>query len=60
MTNSYSGNYPIETRAGETERLLIQSAAMAPDTLTMLRRIGVERVGLAWTSVAGLAASLDY
>ncbi|MGA2711746.1 MAG: methyltransferase domain-containing protein [Bryobacteraceae bacterium] len=41
MTDLYSGNYPIESRAGEIERLLVQSAAMAPDTLTMLNLIGV-------------------
>lgn len=41
MSNSYSGNYPIERRAGEIERLLIQGAAMAPDTEVMLDRIGV-------------------
>jgi hypothetical protein len=40
MTNSYSGNYPIESRAGEIERLHVQSAAMAPDTVTMLSLIG--------------------
>ena len=39
--SSYSGNYPIETRAGEIERLRLQSEAMAPDTVTMLSRIGV-------------------
>jgi SAM-dependent methyltransferase len=41
MRDFYSGNYPIESRAGEIERLLIQSAAMAPDTSTLLSLIGV-------------------
>ncbi|MGQ0672968.1 MAG: methyltransferase domain-containing protein [Hyphomicrobium sp.] len=41
MTASYSGRYPIEARQGEIERLMLQSAAMAPDTETMLDRIGV-------------------
>ena len=41
MTTSYSGNYPIERRHGEIERLYIQGAAMAPDTVVMLDRIGV-------------------
>lgn len=40
-SNSYSGHYPIETRAGEIDRLLVQNAAMEPDTLTMLDLIGV-------------------
>lgn len=31
----------MESRAGEIERLLVQSAAMMPDTLTMLSFIGV-------------------
>jgi SAM-dependent methyltransferase len=41
MTNSYLGNYPIESRAGEIERLRLQSAAMAPDTEAMLNLIDV-------------------
>lgn len=41
MTNTYAGHYPIETRGGEIERLHVQSAGMAPDTLVMLDRIGV-------------------
>ena len=41
MSLSYSGHYPIEGRAGEIERLLTQSAAMAPDTRVMLDLIGV-------------------
>jgi ubiquinone/menaquinone biosynthesis C-methylase UbiE len=40
MSTSYAGNYPIEHRSGEIERLLRQSAAMAPDTLAMLDRFG--------------------
>jgi SAM-dependent methyltransferase len=38
MSNRYSGNYPIERRAGEIERLHIQSEAMVPDTIAMLDR----------------------
>jgi len=38
---AYSGNYPIERRPGEIERLFLQGAAMAPDTEFMLNRIGV-------------------
>ena len=41
MSKSFSGNYPIENRAGEIERLRIQGAAMAPDCRVMLERIGV-------------------
>jgi 2-polyprenyl-3-methyl-5-hydroxy-6-metoxy-1,4-benzoquinol methylase len=37
---SFAGNYPIERRAGEIERLHVQSKAMAPDTLAMLDRLG--------------------
>jgi SAM-dependent methyltransferase len=40
MNSGYAGNYPIEARAGEIERLRIQSEAMAPDTITMLDRFG--------------------
>jgi ubiquinone/menaquinone biosynthesis C-methylase UbiE len=40
MSNAFSGHYPIEHRAGEIERLLTQSKAMAPDALAMLERIG--------------------
>jgi len=40
MSNRYSGNYPIERRAGEIDRLHIQSKAMAPDTIAMLDRFG--------------------
>ncbi|MEO7650797.1 MAG: methyltransferase domain-containing protein [Bryobacteraceae bacterium] len=38
---SCSGNYPIESRAGEIERLRVQGAAMEPDTVAMLNLIGV-------------------
>ena len=38
--NKFSGNYPIQHRPGEIERLKIQSDAMAPDTVTMLERFG--------------------
>lgn len=41
MTNSFSGDYPIETRAGEIERLRVQGEAMAPDTERMLEMICV-------------------
>lgn len=40
-TSTFSGNYPIERRAGEVERLRIQAEAMAPDAAAMLDRIGV-------------------
>lgn len=36
-----AGNYPLEHRDGEIERLHRQSAAMAPDCALMLERIGV-------------------
>jgi SAM-dependent methyltransferase len=36
-----SGNYPIERREGEIERLHRQGAAMAPDCAIMLEKIGV-------------------
>ena len=36
----HSGSYPIEHRAGEIDRLNIQSKAMAPDTRVMLARFG--------------------
>jgi ubiquinone/menaquinone biosynthesis C-methylase UbiE len=45
MTSAFAGHYPIEHRAGEIERLRIQAEAMAPDTVTMLDRIGV---GAGW------------
>jgi ubiquinone/menaquinone biosynthesis C-methylase UbiE len=40
MSAPHSGSYPIEHRAGEIDRLKIQSKAMAPDTLVMLARLG--------------------
>ena len=40
MNNAHAGNYPLEQRTGEIERLLVQAQAMAPDTLAMLDRIG--------------------
>jgi SAM-dependent methyltransferase len=42
VTQSFSGHYPIERRAGEIERLSVQGAAMAPDTRAMLDLIGVK------------------
>ena len=43
MSPSYSGNYPIETRDGEVERLHIQGETMAPETERMLDLIGVSQ-----------------
>jgi len=40
MTEAFSGNYPIENRAGEVRRLDVQSEAWAPDTEAMLDRLG--------------------
>jgi len=40
MSTAFSGNYPLEQRAGEIERLLVQSQAMAPDTVAMLDCFG--------------------
>jgi ubiquinone/menaquinone biosynthesis C-methylase UbiE len=40
MRANYAGNYPLENRTGEIERLLTQSRAMAPDTVAMLDRFG--------------------
>jgi SAM-dependent methyltransferase len=40
VTETFEGNYPIERRAGELERLQVQAAAMAPETLAMLDRFG--------------------
>jgi SAM-dependent methyltransferase len=42
MAKAFAGHYPIEHRAGEIERLRIQAEAIAPDTRTMLDRIGVK------------------
>jgi SAM-dependent methyltransferase len=41
MSQSFAGHYPIDTRAGEIERLHAQAAAMAPETERMLDLIGV-------------------
>jgi SAM-dependent methyltransferase len=41
VTDAFSGSYPIESRAGEIERLRIQGDAMAPHTERMLDLIGV-------------------
>jgi SAM-dependent methyltransferase len=41
MTEAHSGDYPIERREGEIERLRIQGEAMAPGAEIMLDRIGV-------------------
>jgi SAM-dependent methyltransferase len=40
LSATYSGNYPIENRVGEIERLHAQSKAMAPDTVAILDRFG--------------------
>jgi len=40
MSTTYAGNYPLEHRAGEIERLLVQSQAMAPDAMAMLDSFG--------------------
>jgi SAM-dependent methyltransferase len=40
VSSTFSGNYPLEHRAGEIERLHAQSEAMAPDTIAMLDRFG--------------------
>ena len=45
MANAFGGNYPIETRSGEIERLTMQGDAVAPDARAMLDRIGV---GAGW------------
>lgn len=58
----YSGNYPLETRAAEIERLQIQSEAMAPEARAMLGRIGVAEgwrcldMGCGPAGVAGLVS----
>ncbi len=41
QVDSFIGKYPIESRAGEIERLRIQGEAMGPECLTMLGLIGV-------------------
>jgi SAM-dependent methyltransferase len=42
MSEPFAGNYPLEHRAGEIERLHAQSKAMAPAALAMLDGIGVK------------------
>jgi SAM-dependent methyltransferase len=42
MPDTFAGNYPIETRNGEIERLLLQADAIAADARIMLERIGVD------------------
>jgi SAM-dependent methyltransferase len=41
LSDTFSGRYPIERRAGEIERLHLQSAAFARDVDAMLDRIAV-------------------
>ena len=41
ISDTFSGRYPIERRAGEIERLHVQSAAFARDVEVMLDLIGV-------------------
>jgi ubiquinone/menaquinone biosynthesis C-methylase UbiE len=45
MPRAFAGNYPIETRRGEIERLHMQADAVAPDARIMLDLIGV---GAGW------------
>lgn len=42
MPTTFAGQYPIEHRRGEIERLHAQAASFSPDTRTMLDRIGVK------------------
>jgi len=42
VSDKFAGNYPIETRVGELERLLTQGAALADEGREMLRHIGVK------------------
>jgi SAM-dependent methyltransferase len=41
MSTGFAGHYPIEHSRAEIERLHMQGAAMAPDAMAMLGRIGV-------------------
>jgi ubiquinone/menaquinone biosynthesis C-methylase UbiE len=41
MSTTFAGNYPIEHRKGEIERLDAQARSLAPDARTMLDLIGV-------------------
>src|SRR5256885_2934324 len=43
MSATFSGRYPIERRAGEMERLHVQSAAFARDVEAMLDLVGVRQ-----------------
>lgn len=45
MSQAFAGNYPIETRKGEIERLHMQADAVAADARVMLDLIGV---GAGW------------
>jgi hypothetical protein len=59
--NKFSGNYPIQHRVGEIERLKIQSNAMAPDTVALLERFGsMTGWGSVSTSAADQAALLTF
>jgi SAM-dependent methyltransferase len=40
VNQEFSGNYPLERRAGEIARLRVQSQAMAPEAVEMLNRFG--------------------
>ena len=42
MSTTFAGNYPIEHRRGEIERLDAQARSLAPDARTMLELIGVQ------------------
>jgi SAM-dependent methyltransferase len=48
MSKAFAGNYPIETRKGEIERLQMQADAHAADAKVMLDLIGV---GAGWSCV---------
>jgi ubiquinone/menaquinone biosynthesis C-methylase UbiE len=48
MSQAFAGNYPIETRKGEIERLQMQADAHAADARIMLDLIGV---GAGWSCV---------
>ena len=42
VLRSELSKYLLESRDGEIERLAIQSAAMAPETIRMLELVGIE------------------
>lgn len=48
VPTTFSGNYPIESRKGEIDRLEMQADAVAPEARTMLNRIGV---GAGWQCI---------